>query len=370
MSILSEQETSSDFETSTVFTAITHNRYGEPGEVLVASEFKAETLQPRSRDVVVRVSKRPIHPGDLHIIRALAKGGPSTPISTDTGTDLGRYGLPMGRVPGFEGVGVIERFGSDANRENKLAIRQRVAFFHPKAASWSSLTVVPSEALVPVPDDVPDEIAAQMLVNTITARIVLRAGHNSLPPDFELPVYILQTAAGSAVGMLISRLAMDLGVKPIRLVRFGERARTLEAVLPGSPVIATEDRDWKAQVKVAFEDRPLQVVIDSIGGSFLNEVASLMDYGGAIVNFGWLGEGVPDLTGFAPNGLSLRGVSIGGWIQSTTAELRASDIKAALRLAQKFPELFPVAADYSLSDFQQAISHVEKPKVGTVILSS
>ena len=337
------------------YVAITHDVYGEPGDVLSISRKTLASLEHVSENVLVRVTKTPIHPGDLHMVRNLPNGGAQPAIKSF-------------RVPGFEGVGVIERIGSQANAKNKLRVGQRVSFFYGSASAWASYVSVPASALIAVPDDVPDAIAAQMLINTVTAKIVLRAGHNAMPTDHQGPVSILQTAAGSAVGLLISRLALDLGVTPVRLVRYRQRAVSLLKTLPGSPVIATEDADWKAQVRAALGEVPLRVAIDSVGGSFLDEITPLLAHGGAIISFGWLGDGQPDLSGFAPNELSLRGAAISGWGKSSI-EVRASDLQAAVHLAQKTPELFPVAAEYAFDDFQNAIKHVGNSKVGTVLLS-
>ncbi len=174
-----------------------------------------------------------------------------------------------------------------------------------------------------------------------------------LTEHFERPVHVLQTAAGSAVGRIVSRLAMDLGFVPIRLVRTAARASTLSDTLPGI-VIATDSPDWKSEVRTRLEGKPLHVAIDPVGGSFLDEVVSLLADGATIVNFGWLGSGAPDLSPFAPRNLTLKGVSIGIWNRLSTKD-RAADLEAAINLGQEHPELFEVAAEFPLKDFREAI---------------
>jgi NADPH2:quinone reductase len=342
--------------------SLAYQRHGPPSEVLSLQQNNTRSTDLRAQDVLLRISSRPIHPGDLHIIRGLPKGGPSL-VDNNTHSSY--------RVPGFEGVGVIAAAGEMVLKDASFSVGQRVAFFHPDARAWSDHTIVPETALLALPDIVPDSIAAQMLINTITARIVMRAGHNSLPADFEKPVYVLQTAAGSSVGRLISQLALELGVHTVRLVRTKERARSLLALLPGSPVIATEDKTWRAQVKTAFAGRPSQVAVDAVGGSFLEEIASLMEDGGTIVNFGWLDDITPDLSGFAPRELTLRGAAITGWHRSTPSETQQADLETALRLAEQHPELFAVEAEFPFSEYKAAIDCAERPgKIGTVLLSS
>src|SRR5438552_12027588 len=71
-----------------------------------------------------------------------------------------------------------------------------------------------------------------MLINTVTASVLIKAGHNSLKPPITPPVYILQNAAASGVGRLLTQVALDRGVRPIRLVRSNESAERLRSALP------------------------------------------------------------------------------------------------------------------------------------------
>jgi NADPH2:quinone reductase len=339
------------------FPAIVQTRYGEPSDVLALATLPGSTLRMGSGDVVIAVRKRLIHPGDIHMIRGVANGGTASPVEAG-----------KARVPGFEGVGVIEFIGEEARQAGELAVGQRVAFFAGSARSWAAKVVVPASAAIVLPASLSDAIAAQVLINTITARILLRAGHNALPPGFERPVFILQTAAGSAVGRLVSRLAMDLDVVPIRLVRSAARARSLSTTLPGV-VISTDSAGWTNEVREQLGGSPLHVAIDAVGGRFLDDVASLLADGGTVVNFGWLGSGAPDLASFAPRDLTLKGISIGSWGRSSAAD-RAADRRVAIGLGQEHPELFEVAGDFPLEAFEEAIRQAGSADRSAAILLS
>ena len=167
------------------FREIVQSEYGAPEKVLriTSRQLKSEELGPN--DVVVKVSARPVHPGDIQILSALPQGGPVVPI-------------PEGavRIPGFEGIGTIVRLGKNPEAVKRFRVGQRVAFF-PAMGSWAEYVVVRYDALLLIPDEIPDQIAAQMLINTITASVLIKAGHNSLKTPITLPVYILQNAAAS-----------------------------------------------------------------------------------------------------------------------------------------------------------------------------
>jgi NADPH:quinone reductase-like Zn-dependent oxidoreductase len=116
------------------------------------------------------VSYAPIHPGDLLGIMGSPAFGSPLVIGRD------------GRVPGFEGAGVVTKLGSQVDPTLGLKAGIRVAFF-PAAAAWSDEVVVSASSVVPLPVTIPDEVGAQMLINTISALTVIRTAHDSLPLD-------------------------------------------------------------------------------------------------------------------------------------------------------------------------------------------
>ncbi len=341
------------------FKAIAQSEYGAPESVLriVTRRFKNEDLGPD--DVLVKVRVRPVHPGDIQILSALPQGGLVQPIPEGTS-----------RVPGFEGVGTVARLGTNLSLAKTLSEGQRVAFF-PAMGSWAEYVSVPHNFLLSVPDGVPDPIAAQMLINTITASVLIKAGHNSLKAPITPPVYILQNAAASGVGRLLTQVALDRGVRPIRLVRSNQSAEKLQSVLPGPPVFSTSDSDWKREVREALGGHKLAVAFDAVGGRAIDDLAELLDEGGTIINFGSLESNAgTNIYALAPNNLALKSVSIMSWFRLPEEEKR-QDFELALNLATNHPRLFEVAHEYEFNDFQRAIQHVSRSgKTGVVLLKS
>src|SRR6266851_5355440 len=341
------------------FRAIVQSEYGAPEKVLRIAErqFKSEELG--ADDVLVKVSARPVHPGDIQILSALPQGGPVMPIPKGTL-----------RVPGFEGVGTIVGLGTNPEVAKRFSKGQRVAFF-PAMGSWAEYVVVRYNSLLPVPDEIPDQVAAQMLINTITASLLIKAGHNSLKAPITLPVHILQNAAASGVGRLLTQVALDRGVRPIRLVRSNESAERLRSALPGPPVYSTSDSNWKEQVREALGGHKLEVAFDAVGGKAIDDLAELVDDGGTIINFGSLESNMgTNIYALVPNNLALKSVSIMSWFRLAEDEKR-KDFELALNLATNHPELFEVAHEYEFDDFQRAIQYVSRPgKTGIVLLKS
>ncbi len=331
---------------------IVHHELGEPERVLRVEDGPSVPLAPD--EVRVRVSYAPIHPGDLLGIAGSPAFG--TPPTIASG----------GRIPGFEGAGVVSGIGSKVDPALGLREGLRVAFF-PAPGAWSDEAVIPASSIVPLPGSIPDEVGAQMLINTFTALTVIRAAHDSVPPEARTGVVTLLTAAGSAVGRLIGGVLTERGVKVIRLVRSEASAGKLAETLPGSPVFATEVGGWKERVSAAAQGTKIHVAIDSVGGRLLGDVADLLaERTGTVINFGSLGGEASDIRLFPPRSLTLKGVVLGSWMQAPPEQRRA-DIALAQRLAQEAC-LFEVAERYPPARIAQAVAHVGQPGRRGVVL--
>jgi NADPH:quinone reductase len=333
---------------------IVHHECGEPARVLRVEDSPSTSLRPDQ--VRVRLSYAPIHPGDLLGIMGSPAFGTPTTIA------------PGGRVPGFEGAGVVSEVGDKVDPALGLKRDLRVAFF-PAEGAWSDQAVVPASSVVPLPASIQDEVGAQLLINPVTAFTVIRAAHDSLPPDARTGVLVLLTGAGSAVGRLIGKVLAERGVKVIRLVRSEASAARLTSVLPGSPVFATEVAGWKDRVRAAAARAKIHVAIDSVGGRLLGEVADLLAEGmGTVINFGSLGGETSDIRLFPPRSLTLKGVALGSWTQQPVEQRRA-DVALAQRLAQEAGTLFEVAERYPPSRIADAVTHVSKAgRTGVVLI--
>ena len=332
-----------------------HINHGEPAKVLALEAF-SDDPPLASGMALVRVSAAPVHPGDLLGVSASPAFG-APPL------------IPRGgRVPGVEGIGVVEALAADVDVSDRVQVGTRVAFIAVNG-TWSSRLAVPAKSLIPVPDEVGDEVAAQMVVNTLTARLAMRAGHNALPEDKREDVTVIQTAANSAVGKLLTHLLVEVGVNPVLLVGSAASAQALKAVRPNLAVIATENQGWKNELRDALEKKSVYVAFDGVGGPLLPDVAAFLAHGGTIVSYGSLGGASTDIRSIAPRALTIKGVSLFNW-QFEPASVRDADVAKALELARDFPSLFPVAERYQASDYLGAVEHASRRgKSGTVLLA-
>jgi NADPH2:quinone reductase len=305
--------------------AIRFDRFGNPAEVLASAEVPE--LQPARGEVRVRMKLAPINPSDLMTIR-------------------GEYGrLPtLPAVPGYEGYGVIDAVGGGLLAKFRgLKPGRRVAVLHGAGGSWQQSVVLSARNVVPVPDDVPDEQVASFFVNPATALIMTQR-------VLQVPRggWLLQTAAGSALGQMVIRLGKHLGFRTINLVRRPEQIAELKK-LGADEVIALPDENYLSRVR-ALTGEGVPYALDCVGGTMGLEAAKALAPGGKLLLFGTLsGDPIPLPSRVLIGGQkSIEGFWLSDWVkgQGALSMLRLfREIIALLRagvLTTPVQEIFPM----------------------------
>jgi NADPH2:quinone reductase len=291
---------------------IVANRFGEPLEVLKLKSLP-EPQSPGPGEVVVRVTKRQLHRGNLAMIR-------------------GRFNIPLpagGLVPGGDGVGVVEAVGAGVDGAKGLKPGARV-IFNPSPGAWAERLKTRAELVWPIQDDLPDAIAAQLLPNAVIALLLLRAAQR-VAPDAGRTTPILLTAAGSSVARILTIAARRRGFKIVGAVRSRVRAEVLSARFPDLTVVSTADRDWVDQVRQAAGEQPLQVIMDPVGGTLVSDLVALLGDGGTLLFYGGLAPEPITLASIrlAHHEIMFKGVSSSRWLQTTSDEQRREDVAEA-----------------------------------------
>ncbi|MRW92505.1 zinc-binding dehydrogenase [Duganella sp. FT80W] len=331
---------------------IIYHQYGEPADVLHLSEVP-ELPVPGPGEVLIRVTARSVHPGDLLGIRGRYRSpGNHAPVG------------PEGARPGFEGAGVIEAVGAGVAPE--LAPGARVAFF-PARWAWSDKVLAPARFVTRIPDALDDAVAAQLHVAPLTAALLLRAvqAAGAKPGDV-----VALSAAGGLVARLSAQLLLAEGYVPVGIVRSAQAAATLAGQAPPIGYVSTDQPDWDKKIFPLTNGRPVKVALDAVGGQVASALTALLADGGTLISYGDLSGQpltVPALA-FSTRGISITGVSVGRWAALPDA-VRGADIATAIALAQASPTLFRVAAEYPLEAIADAVSHAERAgKDGAVLL--
>jgi NADPH2:quinone reductase len=268
-------------------------------------------------------------------------------------------------------VGVIEAVGAGVDVATGLKPGVRV-IFNPCPGAWAEFLKTRAELVTPIPEDLRDDIATQLLPNTVVALLLLRAAQR-VASDAGREIPILLTAAGSAVAHIIIVAARRRGLKIVGAVRSPAGAKALSARFPDMVVVSTVDSGWIGDIRRAAGERPLQVIMDPVGGVIAAHLAGLLGDNGALLIYGGLAPEpitIPSI-GLAHHEIMFKGVSSARWLHNTSPDQRREDVREAIEIGRAIPEEFDVEADYDLTRFADAIKHIERTdRDGAVLISS
>jgi len=168
-------------------------------------------------------------------------------------TDLYPHPLPF--IPGVEGAGVVESVGADVTR---IKPGDRVAYAGPIGA-YAEERLIDADKLVKLPEGVTTEQAGAMMLQGMTAWMLLRRVYSVKPGDT-----ILIHAAAGGVGLIVCQWAKALGATVIGTVGSDEKAKLARAHGCDHPIVYTR-QDFVAEVERITAGAKLPVVYDSIG---------------------------------------------------------------------------------------------------------
>jgi NADPH:quinone reductase-like Zn-dependent oxidoreductase len=237
--------------------------------------------------------------------------------------------------------------------------------------AWQDWVLAPSDLVVAVPEDMPDAVAAQLMINPLTAVLLRRAAERTAAIGYN--GVAVQTAAGSSVARL---LAVQLARHPgslINLVRSHTGAENLSKRLPQVPVISTSDPGWQKEVRAIAGGRPVTAAIDAVAGELAGELLDLLAPRGVLLTYGALATEPMRIhaNSLLPKELRVAAVSIGRWPAAVSQQRRAWDIDTAQALARDAVGHLDVAATYKLTELRTAIDHVGRPgKTGMVVVTT
>jgi NADPH2:quinone reductase len=321
---------------------------------LILKDFRAAGLTigelpvPKLKhgQVLVQIASSPINPSDLVFLRNL-------------------YGIkkPAPVVPGFEGAGVVT--ASNAGHYGRWLIGKRVSCHAPEDGNgtWAEFMAVDAKSVIPLIKSVTLEQGASLMVNPLTAWVLLKRAKQERHHGF------VQTAASSALGVMMARLARRWNLTAINIVRRREQVERLKH--DGAVhVLDSSAEGFEEQLRVLCHKHHVRLAFDAVGGELTKQVTSVMPRGSKIVVYGALsGENCQ----MSPNSLIFEGKSMEGfWV---TEWIKTIGFISKLRMANDVQKLLTsdlsthVQARFPLDRVKEALSlYKEKRSAGKVLL--
>ena len=188
----------------------------------------------------------------------------------------GLYPIPLPFTPGSEGAGEVLAVGPGVAN---VAVGDRVAYGTARG-SYAQERIIDAGALVRLPDAIPYETAAAMMLKGLTAQYLLRQTFVVKPSH----VLLVHAAAGG-VGLILTQWAKHLGATVIGTV--GSKDKAILAEEAGCDhVILYREEDFAARVKEITAGQLCDVVYDGVGkDTFMGSLDSLKPRG-LMVSFG------------------------------------------------------------------------------------
>ena len=322
--------------------SVRFSEFGNPAEVLRVEDVPPP--EPGANQVLVRMRARSINPSDLLTVRGLYGALPRLPAT-----------------PGLEGMGEVAAAG-DAVKN--LSPGQRVIPLGV-AGTWQEYVLAESTQLIPVPDAINDQTAAQFVVNPLTAWIMVVEELALKPGE-----WLLQTAAGSTLGRVVLQIARLRGFKTINVVRRREQVEELKA-LGADEVICTADEDIVARMREITGKAGFTKAIDAVGGETGAAVVRALGRGGVMLVYGLLSMAPMPIDGgrMIFTTTTVRGFWLTEWLRRAPPERQQAVTGEMLRSMATNEIVPPVEAEYPLTEVLAAVAHAERPgRSGKVLL--
>lgn len=320
----------------------TYNEFGKPSDVLGVSD--SPTPEPKDNEVRIKTVLSSIHNHDLVTIKGEYGNKPKLPA---TG--------------GSEAVGTIDALGSEVTDFEK---GQRVVVSGVQG-TWAEYFIAPVSSLIPIPDAIDDEMAAQLIAMPMSALLLIEF-LNIKPGQ-----WIIQNAANGAVGESMAMLAPTRKINTINLVRSKESEQELIDLGITDNNVVTDNDDWKEQVKKIVGDAQISGAVDAVGGQPGGELVSMLGKHGVMASLGAM-SGKPLMLN--PSNLIFNLAQVKGFwasdmmqtiskedMQRLTGELIENAANGTLKL--------PTGGVYDLNDIQKAVSdEVQLDKKGKILI--
>lgn len=225
-------------------------------------------------------AREPSEPGPGQVRVALAAAGLNY---IDVYFRTGLYPRPLPFVAGLEGAGTVEAVGPQVR---SLAVGDRVAW-SGVPGSYAEQVLGPAEQMVRVPEGVPLETAAAVMLQGMTAHYLVHGVRSTSPGD----VALVHAGAGG-VGLLLLQMLRAAGVHLIATCSSAEKEAWCRQA-GADHVVRYTECDFPEAVREITQGAGCHVVYDSVGQSTFDGSLACLRPRGQLVLFGQSSGPVP-----------------------------------------------------------------------------
>jgi len=235
-------------------------RFGEPRDVL--EEGTVSFKQVHGDEVLIAVDAIGLNFLDVSVCR-------------------GAYGadvvLPL--TPGAEVTGHVLEVGPDVK---SIAVGDRVSALSPTArGGFAQAVVLPETAVYVIPDDLPVEDAASLLVTYHTAHVSLVRRANLCAGE-----WVLVHAGAGGTGSAAIQIAVACGANVIATSRSAEKVEVMRT-LGAHVAINSAQEDFVNVVMDVTRGKGADIILDPVGGETFQRSLGCIAFEGRLIPVGW-----------------------------------------------------------------------------------
>jgi NADPH:quinone reductase len=268
---------------------------------------------PGPGEVLVRIAASPINPSDLMFVRGL-------------------YGVkkPLPTTPGFEGSGRVVASGGGLQARALVGRRVACSAGDASGGTWAEYMVTAARRCVPLRPRIDDEAGAMLIVNPITAWALLAIARRDKTRAF------VQTAAASALGRMLVRMARKHKIASVNVVRRAAQVELLRRE-GAEHVLDSSAPDFAAQLRERCRALDARVAFDAVAGEMTGTLTAALPGGSRVVVYGALSEAACVVD---PSVLIFGGRRVEGfWLSDWFRRARLTDQARAAVAVQSLAEL-------------------------------
>lgn len=238
------------------------SHFGEPAAVLERATVSIDSLP--ADHILIAVEAVGLNFLDVSVCRGEYSSDPQPPV-----------------IPGAEVTGRVLAAGSEVTA---IRVGDRVSALSPTAlGGFASAAILPESASCVIPDDIPVEVAAALLVTYHTAHVSLIRRARLRPDE-----WVVIHAGAGGTGSAAVQIAVAQGARVITTSRSDEKVDVCRTL--GAEIAVNSERDSFVEVVMdATSGRGADVILDPVGGDMLRHSLECIAFEGRLLPVGWAG---------------------------------------------------------------------------------
>lgn len=318
-------------------------RFHETGDIANLRLEETPPPEPQDDEALIALHAAALNPADRYLVQG----------------QYPRAGAPP-FTPGRDGAGIVIKPASSGKFKKGDAVLVLGGLTGiSKQGTLAEYCVVPEQWLAPAPEEWSVEQAAAAPLVHLTAWRALVVCGRLTPEDT-----VLITGASGGVGTAAVMLAHALGARVIALSRSEEKRKSLEAL--GADIALDSASPTLEKDIRAATDQPVSLVIETLGGPYLEKCVKIAAAHGRILVLGLLADlhaKIPIALLIHKN-LRLQGMSVSAFTAEEAQEAWR-EILACYAHTGKRPLISRV---FSFEQVQEAFAHLHNGPLGKVVI--